>query len=54
MKFNKIKNIFIFIFIYLFIDLSLTQLFLFNFYHKQLEKQRISDLENRVPNKDYK
>jgi len=54
MELNKRKKIFIFIFIYFFIDLSLTQLFLFNFYHKQLEKQLVSVLENRIPNKDYK
>ena len=51
---NKIKKISIFIFIYLFIDLTLTQLFLNNFHYKKLEKQYISDLENRIPNKDYK
>ena len=33
--------------------MSLTQLFLFKFYYKKLEKQYASDLENRVPNKDY-
>ena len=51
---KKLRNSLIFIFLFFVIDLSLTQLFLFNFYYKKLEKQYISDLENRVPNKDYK
>ena len=51
---RKIRNGLIFVFIFFVIDLSLTQLYLFNFYYKKLEKQYISDLENRVPNKDYK
>ena len=51
---RKLRNGLIFVFIFFVIDLSLTQLYLFNFYYKKLEKQYISDLENRVPNKDYK
>ena len=51
---RKIRNGLIFVFIFFVIDLLLTQLYLFNFYYKKLEKQYISDLENRVPNKDYK
>ena len=51
---KKLRNGLIFVFIYFVIDLSLTQLYLFNFHYKKLEKQYISDLENRVPNKDYK
>ena len=51
---NYIKKISIFIFIYLFIDLTLAQLFINNFYYKKLEKQYISDFENRIPNRDYK
>ena len=51
---RKLRNGLIFCFIFFVIDLSLTQLYLFNFYYKKLEKQYISDLENRVPNKDYK
>ena len=51
---RKLRNVLIFVFIFFVIDLSLTQLYLFNFYYKKLEKQYISDLENRVPNKDYK
>ena len=51
---KKLRNGLIFCFIFFVIDLSLTQLYLFNFYYKKLEKQYISDLENRVPNKDYK
>ena len=53
-KGKKLKNVLIFVFLFFIIDLSLTQLFLFNFYYKKLEKQYISDLENRVPNKNYK
>jgi hypothetical protein len=53
-KVKKLKNVLIFVFLFFIIDLSLTQLFLFNFYYKKLEKQHISDLENRVPNKNYK
>ena len=53
-KIKKLRNGLIFVFLFIIIDLSLTQLFLFNFYYKKLEKQYISDLENRVPNKDYK
>lgn len=53
-KVKKLKNVLIFVFLFFIIDLSLTQLFLFNFYYKKLEKQHISDLENRVPNKYYK
>ena len=51
---KKLKNGLIFAFIYFVIDLSFTQLYLLNFHYKKLEKQYISDLENRVPNKDYK
>ena len=51
---RKLRNGLIFVFIFFVIDLSFTQLYLFNFYYKKLEKQYISDLENRVPNKDYK
>ena len=51
---KKLRNCLIFTFIFFVIDLSLTQLYLFNFHYKKLEKQYISDLENRVPNKDYK
>ena len=51
---KKLRNGLIFVFIYFVIDLSLTQLYLSNFHYKKLEKQYISDLENRVPNKDYK
>ena len=51
---RKLRSGLIFVFIFFVIDLSLTQLYLFNFYYKKLEKQYISDLENRVPNKDYK
>ena len=51
---KKLRNGLIFVFIYFVIDLSLTQLYLFNFHYKKLEKQYISDLENRVPNKNYK
>ena len=51
---KKLRNGLIFCFIFFVIDLSLSQLYLFNFYYKKLEKQYISDLENRVPNKDYK
>ena len=51
---RKLRNGLIFVFIYFVIDLSFTQLYLFNFHYKKLEKQYISDLENRVPNKDYK
>ena len=53
-KGKKLKNVLIFVFLFFIIDLSLTQLFLFNFYYKKLEKLYISDLENRVPNKNYK
>ena len=53
-KGGKLRNTLIFIFLLFFIDLSLTQLFLFNFYYKKLEKQYISDIENRIPNKNYK
>ena len=53
-KKKKLRNGLIFCFIFFVIDLSLTQLYLFNFLKKKLEKQYISDLENRVPNKDYK
>ena len=51
---RKLRSGLIFLFIFFVIDLSLTQLYLFNFYYKKLEKQYISDLENRVPNKNYK
>ena len=51
---KKLRNVLIFVFLFFIIDLSLSQLFLFNFYYKKLEKQYVSDLENRVPNKDYK
>ena len=51
---KKLRNGLIFCFIFFVIDLSLTQLYLFNFYYNKLEKQYISDLENRIPNKDYK
>ena len=51
---KKLRNGLIFCFIFFVIDLSLTQLYLFSFHYKKLEKQYISDLENRVPNKDYK
>ena len=50
---RKLRNGLIFVFIFFVIDLSLTQLYLFNFYYKKLEKQYISDLENRIPNKNY-
>ena len=50
---KKLRNVLIFVFLFFIIDLSLTQLFLFKFYYKKLEKQYASDLENRVPNKDY-
>ena len=53
-KGGKLKKTLIFIFLLFFIDLSLTQLFLFNFYYQKLEKQYVSDIENRVPNKNYK
>ena len=53
-KKKKLKNLFIFIFLFFIIDLLLTQLFLLNFYYKKLEKQYVSDLENRILNKDYK
>ena len=36
------------------IDLSFTQLYLLKFYYKSIEKQYVSDLENRIPNKNYK
>ena len=51
---KKLRNGLIFVFLFFIIDLLLTQLFLFNFYYKKLEKQYVSDLENRVLNKDYK
>ena len=51
---KKLRNGLIFCFIFFVIDLSLTQLYFSNFLKKKLEKQYISDLENRVPNKDYK
>ena len=51
---RKLRNGLIFVFIFFVIDLSLTQLYLLNFYYKKLEKQYISDIENRVPNKNYK
>ena len=53
-KSRKLRNTLIFIFLLFFIDLLLTQLFLFNFYYKKLEKQYASDIENRIPNKNYK
>ena len=50
---NRLKKILIFVFIYFFIDLLMTQLFLFNFYYDKLEKQFISDIENRILNQNY-
>ena len=51
---KKIQSILIFTTLFFIIDLFLTQVFLFNFYYSNLEKQYISDIENRVLNKNYK
>jgi len=51
---KKIFNTFFFLIILFTIDLFLTQLYLFNFLQKKLEKQYVSDLKNRIPNKYYK
>ena len=51
---KKLISILIFIFVFLIIDLSFTQLYLLKFYYKRIEKQYVSDLENRIPNKNYK
>jgi len=54
MNLKKIKNLLVFIFLYIFIDLTLTQLFFIKFYNKKIIKQHVSDLENRISNKNYK
>ncbi len=51
---KKLISILIFFFVFLIIDLSFTQLYLLKFYYKSIEKQYVSDLENRIPNKNYK
>ena len=51
---KKIINSLIFILCYFVIDYSLSSLFLFKIINKDLEKIYYSDLNNRIPNKDYK
>jgi len=51
---KKITNSILFVLCYFIIDYLLSSLFLFKIIHKDLEKIYYSDLNNRIPNKDYK
>ena len=51
---KKITNSILFILCYFVIDYLLSSLFLFKIINKDLEKIYYSDLNNRIPNKDYK
>ena len=52
-KTKNLKKILVFTLIFFTADLALTQWFLKNFYYKNLERQRSSDIKNRVYNKNY-
>jgi hypothetical protein len=52
--FKKIYKFFIFILCFLTIDYLLSSLVLFKFLHSDLEKIYYSDIENRIPDKEYK
>ena len=52
--FKKIYKFFIFILCFLTTDYLLSSLVLFKFLHSDLEKIYYSDIENRIPDKEYK
>ena len=51
---SKLKNFLIFLIIYFSTDFVLSNLFLYNYFFKDLEKIYYSDIKNRIYNKDYK
>ena len=51
---SKLKNFLVFSIIYFFTDFVLSNLFLYNYFFKDLEKVYYSDIQNRIYNKDYK
>ena len=52
-KIGNLKKILVFILLFFTVDLVLSQWVLKNFYYKNLQKQRTSDLENRIHNENY-
>ena len=51
---SKSKSFLTFLIIYFFTDFILSNVFLYNYFFKDLEKTYYSDLQNRIYNKDYK
>ena len=51
---SKLKSFLVFLIIYFSTDFVLSNLFLYNYFFKDLEKIYYSDIKNRIYNKDYK